>query len=374
MGANGVKIEILIYIYLAICASMICFNIVCIFVFKHKDHKLVIRSSRFEKQILMQISLMKKGLPVEKAHVKYLENRLENVRKFLAFDHALQKIYKDNPTVVNSYFIQCKKAFEKLATIYEKKTPVKSAYYPNILAKYRLLSLMHSNVISDVLIEYIRKNNFYCRQNALIAIFSSDDAEYISKAVHIVGAGRENHNSKLICEGLLKYCNNKKIVCNELLKRLDDFSIDMQVSIVDLCRLSTEDYNDYILHLFENESTDDEVRFACIRYFTDKPWNEAHKTLIRLNNRKEINRWEYVALSSKALGKYPAADTIESLKRNLYSSNWYIRFNSANSLTMLGLDYNDLIDVFEGNDRCAQEVMQYRLDVRKLAGTGGMMK
>ena len=38
------KVEILIYAYLAVCAAMIIFNIVCIFVFRKKDKNIEKRS------------------------------------------------------------------------------------------------------------------------------------------------------------------------------------------------------------------------------------------------------------------------------------------------------------------------------------------
>ena len=49
---------------------------------------------------------------------------------------------------------------------------------------------------------------------------------------------------------------------------------------------------------------------------------------------------------------------------NLSSSNWHIRQNSAISLEKLGYTYQDLISVFDGDDRYAREIMRYRLDKR----------
>lgn len=46
--------------------------------------------------------------------------------------------------------------------------------------------------------------------------------------------------------------------------------------------------------------------------------------------------------------------------------NWYIRFNASKSLEQLGFGYRDLIDVIEGHDRYASEILRYRFDVREL--------
>ena len=56
----------------------------------------------------------------------------------------------------------------------------------------------------------------------------------------------------------------------------------------------------------------------------------------------------------------------ERLKRNLSSRNWYIRFNASKSLERMGLTYLDLIDVMEGHDRYATEILRYRFDIRNL--------
>jgi len=50
------KVEILIYAYLAVCAAMIIFNIVCIFVFRKKDKNIEKRSIDFTDSIEDQLS------------------------------------------------------------------------------------------------------------------------------------------------------------------------------------------------------------------------------------------------------------------------------------------------------------------------------
>lgn len=40
---------------------------------------------------------------------------------------------------------------------------------------------------------------------------------------------------------------------------------------------------------------------------------------------------------------------------------------------MFGLTYTDLIDVFDGSDRYAREILQYRLDQRNAKQKGAVM-
>jgi hypothetical protein len=43
-----------------------------------------------------------------------------------------------------------------------------------------------------------------------------------------------------------------------------------------------------------------------------------------------------------------------------------VRYNAADSLERLGVKYEEMIDVFEGGDRYASEMLRYRFDRKKL--------
>ena len=110
----------------------------------------------------------------------------------------------------------------------------------------------------------------------------------------------------------------------------------------------------------------DEVAYSCIRYFGKYHYEPAFSYLIAFAEHSEESRWEYTAIAASALGNYPGKRTEEALKSLLSSRNWYIRYNASESVEKLGLDYTDLIDIFEGEDRYAREIMRYRLDEKKM--------
>ena len=55
------NVETLIFAYLAICVSMILFNIACIFVFEAKDRQLQKRSRKMEHAVEEQFYQVEKG-------------------------------------------------------------------------------------------------------------------------------------------------------------------------------------------------------------------------------------------------------------------------------------------------------------------------
>ncbi|MEE1048867.1 MAG: hypothetical protein U0M60_15800, partial [Clostridia bacterium] len=83
------KVEILIYAYLAVCAAMIIFNIVCIFVFRKKDKNIEKRSIDFTDSIEEQLSKD----TIDEAHRKFLRKKLKKINHMMAFDETLEKLY-----------------------------------------------------------------------------------------------------------------------------------------------------------------------------------------------------------------------------------------------------------------------------------------
>ena len=101
------KVEILIYAYLAVCAAMIIFNIVCIFVFRKKDKNIEKRSIDFTDSIEEQFSKD----TIDEAHRKFLRKKLKKINHMMAFDETLEKLYVQNPEQVQNYIMKLSSVF-----------------------------------------------------------------------------------------------------------------------------------------------------------------------------------------------------------------------------------------------------------------------
>lgn len=366
------KIEIMLYVYLAVCAAMIIFNIVCIFVFRRNDKQLNVASKDICDIIKKQLDLINDGKNPDEEHLFYISKKLKKVGSLLAFDRAMEKIYKDKPDICKEYFKSTKSAFISLAESYKNKDVVKASYFPYFVGKYGLLKIDGYEKMMDIMTEYLSMPSIYARQNALIAICSSENPNAILTALKILDRQTENkHNPKLISEEILRYTTNHDEVCELLIANIGNFSTQMQVALINLCRLCKCDFTEKMLEMLKDDNIDDEIRFACIRYFGTVKSDTAYPLLLKMNNIKNVSRWEYVAITSTALSAYKSNEAIESLKKNLNSENWYIRLNSATSLESFGLKYTDFTDIFEGNDRYAREILRYKMDESNFALSGG---
>lgn len=359
------KIEIMIYVYIAICVSMMAFNIVYIFVLKHREKSLGKNSERFEKYICEQLERIENGEAVTDSHKKFLKRSLQRTAGITAFDKALENIYRTLPETGEKYLMFVFSVFEYLTHKYISKDTIKIAYFPYILQKYNILKHDETGKLTDILLELLRSVNVYCRENTLKAVYSMQKSEIVIASLKIIDKNLSFHHPKLICDGLMSYMGDKEVLKQKLFESFGAYSVNMQLNILNYLRFGNVRCDKEMYEILTSEKANSELRFSAIRYFEKFPSAQAENVIHAIAENKEGRTWEYQAIASSALKSYPGNVTFRILVENLSSSNWHIRQNSAQSLEKLGYTYHDLINVFDGNDRYAREIMRYRLDKRK---------
>ncbi len=360
------NIEKMIYVYLVICVGMILFNIVSAFLSRRRDKRILRVSNGFEDRIRSELIWLETHSAVHSAHKNYLSGKLKRISNMRAFDAALEKKHLENPTLVRKYLYSIGSVFVSLSIEYCKKDSMEAAYFPYIIKKYRILADRPFDAMIDILFRLLHEPSIYCRENAMQALYTIGDASCIVKALKIIDNENKFYHSKLLTDGLLNFAGNTQRLNAALWETFEDFSREMQITLLNYFRFSSGDHCEDILRLMKDTSQDDELRFACIRYFGKYRYEPAYEYLLLYANSRTDMRWEYAAIASSVLASYPSEKTVEILKSNLYHRNWHIRFNSAQSLERLGLTYLDLIDVLEGHDRYASEILRYHFDVRDM--------
>ncbi|MBR5808942.1 MAG: hypothetical protein IKY39_02390 [Clostridia bacterium] len=358
------KIEIMIYVYIAICISMIAYNIIYIFILRHRERALASNSQRLEEILNKQIDILKNDGKISDEHKDYLCRELDKTAGITAFDKALEKIYENEPELCERYLVETFSVFEVLTHRYISKDTLKIAYFPYILHKYKILKHYESERLIGSLLELLRSVNVYCRENTLKAIYSMQRPELVVSALKIIDKNLSFHHPKLICDGLFEYKGDKQILKEKLLQNFSEFSIQMRVNILNFFRFSSIRCDDEMMFILKNEKENNELRFSAIRYFEKFPSDDARPVLENLAENLEGRPWEYQAISTSALKSYPGDVTFRILVKNLSNHNWHVRQNSAISCERLGYSYYDLINVFDGEDRYAREMMRYHLDKR----------
>lgn len=359
------NVENMIYAYLAICFAMIVFNTVCIFVFRRREKRIGKRSQKLEEIIERQIEQMEDGEAPGEEHRNYLTRHLRKAGNLLAFDETLNRLEKQKPEAVSAYMDEIYPVFVRLMLEYNRKDEVLVTFYLHILEKHRVLYGKPIGLIHDAVQTLIHSPGIYCRGNAFQAILSGGSADSVVTALAALDESGYYCNSKIISDGLLTFPGDTRELDRKLWERFDRFSLSMQLALLNYFRFRSDEHRERMLSLLTDETRDDEIRFAAIRYFGKYSDPRVHPLLMQFADPTLAPRWEYTAIACAALALYPGKSTVDLLKTNLHSSNWHIRFNAAQSLETIGFDYVDMADIFEGKDRFAREMLQYRMDKRR---------
>lgn len=355
------NIEVLLYVYLTVCAGMIVFNIVTAMVLRHADRRTIRVSEDFRRTVEGQLERVRQQQEMDARHRKYLSRKLRRIGNMLAFDRMLEQAYIGDPATVRRYLEQLDSVLIALTADYGGRDRIEAAYFPYMIRKYRLIAFRSFPSIVGTLLKMLEEPSIYCRENAMQALYTTGDADCVLRALRIVDRSDRFYHDKLLSDGLLLFAGSAKELNDQIVAGFSDFSTNMQVTLLNYLRFSTDAYREFAYTLLCDETQDDEIRFACIRYLGKYPLEKARGLLCTLADRTAADRWEYAAIASTALGAYPGDGTVERLKHNLYSPNWYIRCNAARSLNQLGITYARLADVIDGNDRYASEILRYCL-------------
>ncbi len=355
------KIEILVYVYLAVCLAMIGFNIVCIFLFSRRD-----RESVQNQQFYINLIKGQFGREVlDDAHRILILKRLMHVSELTAFDRALERLSEEYPEEVQAYLRKLTVVFMALANRYSHRNELQMAYFPYVISRYKLFLGEDLPEINRILVDLLEKPSVYCRENALNAFYSMGISQNVADALKIVNDSGYYHNKKLLTDGLLSFTGDKNELNEILWAHLEDYSLNIQLAILDYIRFSSGNFQERMLRLLK-ESNNSEIHFCAIRYLGKYPYEPAYEQLMKYAEHEDEMHWEYTSITCFALASYPGKRTVEVLKKNLSSRTWYVRLNASQALEKLGLEYADFIDIFEGDDRYAGEMMRYRFDRQKL--------
>lgn len=358
-------VEVLVYIYLAVCLAMILFNIGTVIFAGQREKINKKRSDKYRDLIQKEAEKIRCGESLNPAHISFLKRKLRHQEQLLVFTQVMIHQYEKTPAELRVYLDYFFNVLDSLVPYYERPNdPIRYAFFLYSLKEFEKMDEVTPPKVADTLLRALHVPNTYCRENALQAIYSTGRTDLVIQALMTLDTEHIAHNKKLLCDGLLTFQGNKSELMNRLWDSFELFEPTMQAVILDYIRFCSPSHRDQILAILTDEKRSPELRFSCIRYFGKYPDQDAYPVVLGMANDLNNRRWEYPAIACTALASYPGEETVETLKRALYSDNWYIRYNAAESLTRLGMGYIDLIEIIDGNDRYAREIVQFQLDMQ----------
>ncbi len=367
------RVESIIYIYGAVCVSMIVFNIVYNIILKQSESSLKKRCERIKKQIEVQFDYIKTNGSIEQNHLHYMEHSLSRVSNLIAFERVIKDaINNGHEEEVNKYIGQMHSVSLYLAMVYSRRENMQAGYFTYFLSNYAVKKQMPIDSLQDILLSYVKKDNLYCRINALSALYNIGNIEHIISALKIQDDGVIYLNQKILTEGLLSYTGNYHKLIESLWKNFDSFSEHTKLAVLNYIRFKTGDYKEKMLEIMLNKNAEKEIRLSAIRYFGKYYYEPSLKYILDFVYNDDPSMWEYATVAVSSLEKYSGDEVIKALKKAIQSPNWYIRYQAAQSLDAHNLNYNALFDIINGSDRYAREMMTYRLESGKLQKVGSV--
>lgn len=364
------QVEYFIYMYGAVCLSMIAFNLVYAVMLRGSEPRTRRRIQKLRARVDGQLARLQRSQPLDPKALEALGHRLRRVRNLVAFDRMLEALDGENAELKRDFVVRLQPVFLYLSHIYARRENTQAAYFSFFLSRYMVSSSDCAQALEQALLAYMGRANLYCQINALQTLCSCGSPENILAAVELQDRSDTFLHEKILTESLLGYPGDPHALIAGLWAQLDRFSPHTRLGILNYIRFCSGDYAGEMLALMRDVRQDKELRLAAIRYMGRYPHPPALDALLDFVEDADPRHWEYATVAASALAGYRDARVVPALKRALHSSNWYVRYAAADSLEALQVDYEDMIDLITGSDRYAREMILYRLERRRLKKGG----
>ncbi len=365
------RVEFLIYIYGIVCVSMILFNIVYNIYSKQNERWLKKKCIKLKKQLDIQLNSIRMRGKIEQNQLEFLRKKLSHINNLIAFEKVLSGEFNTGHSEeIKVYLREIKPVILYLALVYSQKETMQAGYFTHFISNFAVNQNMPIDSLQDILITYIKKDNLYCRINALSALYHLGNSEHVIKAVKAQDDGKIYLNEKILTEGLLAFTGSHDELIKGLWNNFNQFSDHTKLAVLNYIRFKSGNYKEEMLKIMLDLNAEKELRLSAIRYFGRYSYEKALEHILNFARNTDPLMWEYATVAVSALEKYEGDEVIYVLKRAIHSPNWYIRYSAAQSLEAHNLKYDALFDIISGSDRYAREMMKYRLESRRLRMEG----
>lgn len=333
------QITNIIYIYFIIVIMIIFFNIGCV-IYRKSNKKINTKKYEIYK------------IKIKENDSKYFIKKLKYPNNLIVYLDVIKQLEKEDSKKIKLYLKNNLILFQILAHKYSKKNSMKKAFYAHVL--YELpVNLLNSN-IESILLEFIYDNSIYCRANTMMLICKYGNIDMIIKSLKNISKRNLYYNRKLVENHLLIYNKRTDSLIKELLLNINLFTLEIQIAVINYVKHKSGNYCKEIYELYGKLNK--EVDLEIIRYFGKYYYEPMLLQLLKLEEQ------DYLIVATKALSIYDKKYVHYFLIDNLSSPNWYVRKNSAYSLSKMKLSKLELKEIKNLKDKYGKEMIDYVLN------------
>ena len=348
----------ILYVYIAICILLLFYS--CIYTYKSKFIKKKMSKMELKWKVLLdnEFENLKNGQPVSRKYLKYLERKLLSINNFISYINALDRFKEDK--LMPIYLKEIALSQQYLAYKYLKKDDISRSFFAYAISLYPPNARDEYLPILEILMQYMDNATISCRENVLRALYAIGNVYAVENAFQFINNHNLFHHPKLLADGLATFRGNKDELMKCLWKHIGDWNENLMVSIVKFIALNSSEYKSIFLPYLVDESIYLEIRIEMLRYYRKHYYEPVREILYSfLISNVNIN---LSIVSATVLANYPSQRTIEVLKNALCHSNWYVRYNAADSLLKMDNCEDEINDILYGNDRYAKEILNYMME------------
>lgn len=354
-----ISVEEVIYLYIVVCICMLIFNICFILYRKNKYKSFRIHTRDVSNLVNIQLEQIAHNELIEQNIQIRLKKMLTRHSKLMAFHEVIEDALTRDALLVQQYLLMSRHLFSSLAVKYMRKDDMKKAYFAYLMSRYKVCKNIEHDVIIKTMLQLIDTKSAFCRENALKALYSFGNERNVLAAINIINEKQIFHHEKLLADGLVSFEGDKVQLAALLWQHFNKFNNDIQIAIVKYTHAVSGQYKEEFYSLLLNENTNREVKFSIIRYFGKHVYEPMQSFLCNAltDNSKD---WEFIAISASVIRAYPSNETLGALKIAMNHSNWYIRYNAADSLNALSENFKELASIYNGTDQFARDMLLYQ--------------
>lgn len=354
------RVDYLIYVYIAMCICTLLFNLFYISRNKWGIMRETKKVAWWETEIK---KMLEDGCSkLELAKIRFL---LLRSSQFILFNNAMWKLQDEfGENVIHKWIENNRQMFLLLGDKYMKRNCMEKSFFAYTTGLYGLCGNTPEDPFVNNMLLLVMEPSVYCRENALFALYSAGSADIVVRAYILMNRQHIKHSRKLITDGLLEFNGDKKVLAEALWDSWDLFGPHYQVAFIDFIRMTSDGFCGRFLHLL-NTDVQREVKFAVLRYFRKYYYEPAGEQLRSYVLNWSVDDWEFAAVSAAALEIYPGEETVTALLKGIRSDNWYVRDNASDSLLKITGDERIEEILEEMDDSFGHDMLAYKMAGRR---------
>lgn len=318
-----------------------------------------------EKKLRKEMKINIKNENVSRSHLLFLNEQLSKTQNLILFTKVLEECQKKNKSLTEEYCQNISDIFEKLVKEYRTKSSLEKAYFTHVLSKFPKLIQEDNKNIQYAMMHFVMDSSVYCRENAMLFFYHKGSLEGVINSLKKISSRKLYYSPKLLGDDLLKFTGDKQILLTRLLEEFDNFNPDFQLAIMNFCRFMNTDKKEEIYEKLISLKYDQEVNLSMIRYFGSIEYQPVENYLLNILEDKKKYSFEYRLVASYALRIYDNKKVRTALIENLKDKNWFVRKNTAISLSNMNLTKEEQKKIETLDDQYAKEMMRYVLEQKK---------